>query len=245
MKFLILAFLFLLRTFALGDALHSGVSLYAFAAPSLKIYSASANLAHIYRLESENSEDSAVARKLNQKNLQDIASFEALRVKPEGAELTQKTLSLLQKNLMDHPVAGRNPRVAYDDQNGQIGFCYGRALLVQKELERLGVSPDHIFKVFLVGELSQQGLLWDYHVATMYVDNSGRKWMIDSLNDEVMQLSGWYKSLHQYFLNPAEPRVRVYFAEASKFQARSGEFTHYDVLNPLYKTFFFDLALWL
>ena len=240
MKTLIILFLVLTRVSVWAEA----VSLYRVQVPGLKIYSASANLSEIYYHDMDGKED-VISGQFTRQNRQQIAAFEKIQFTPLGVDLSTDVLEQLQKNLIDHPVAGTNPQKNYDDKGGKIGFCYGRALLVQKELERLGVDKRRIFKVFLLGELSQQGVLWDYHVATLYVNHRGEKFMIDSLNEKVLPLSEWYNSLHRYFLNPDQPKVLLYFAEADKFQARAGQFNVYDVFNPLYGGYFFDLALWL
>ncbi len=243
MKIFIIIFFLSKLVYAIQSS--PSVALYNQISQSLKIYSASVNLAEVYRHESFVNDDFVSSAVLGEKNQQDLQLFNQLQFTNEGVDLDEAKLSQMQKNLIDHPIAGRTPHKNYDDQNGRIGFCYGRALLIQKELERLGVSPKRIYKVFLIGELSQQGMLWDYHVATMYIDGRGQKLMIDSLQDQVLPLNDWFVKMHKYFLNPIEPRVRIYFAEAGKFQARDGFFSSKDMFNPLYKTFFFDLALWL
>lgn len=239
-KFILLFFLLLCHAGAHADS----VRLYDQITPELKIYSPVADLMRIYYQETEGREGSA-RDEFSLRNRQQIAAFEKTPFEPLGADLSLDTLEQVQKNLIEHAVAGREPVKTYDSKGGQVGFCYGRALLVQRQLERLGADRRRLFKVFLLGELSQKRILWDYHVATLYVDHRGQSWVIDSLNDRVLSLSDWYQGIHAYFLNPKQPKVLMYFAEPDKFQARAGEFSTYDMFDPLYRGYFFDLALWL
>lgn len=218
----------------------------------LKIYAAGADIAIIHELEKdqlyqqipaslvEDEGPAFLARKFRESNLQDIKMMMNLdRQSPVSVDANH----VLNK-LIHNPIAGNNPITFYDEKSN-TGFCFGRALFVEKELLKQNVSKDQIFKVFVLGELFNGQIIWDYHVATMYVDHQGRKLMIDSLFDQVYELPVWFEKMNQYALNPQNPIFRIYFAEADKFQARSGAFNSYDLFDPQYRNYFLDLLIWL
>jgi hypothetical protein len=212
-----------------------------------KIYTINSNLAFIFEIEKEaiyqstSSDDFLlVARQLNSKNQQDIKGARDWNIYPT----TNIDPKLVLQKLILNPVAGNVPLNSYNQENN-TGFCFGRALFVEKELLKMGVNKESIRKVFVLGELTNGQIMWEYHVATMYIDSKGRKHMIDSLFDEVHELEIWFQKMNKYALNKENPLFRIYFAEADKFQARDGYFNSADILDPRYRNYFFDLMIWL
>lgn len=220
------------------------VHLYQRKPSGLKIYTAFTDLNQTYRNEMKGKEY-LISDEFTLKNQRSIEAFRKLHFSSQGSSLSLNTLNQLQKKLINHPVAGWNPKRNYENTEGTIGYCFGRALLAQKELKRLGVDKGRLFKVFLIGELSRYDRLWNYHVATLYVGHQGEPMVVDSLHQRVLALAEWYQEMHRYFLNPIQPKVLLYFAEIDKFQTQSGQFTSAEMFNPLYNGFFLDLALWL
>ena len=146
--------------------------------------------------------------------------------------------------LTENPIAGNNP-IHFYGESTDAGFCFGRALFVEKMLHNLNVKQEQIYKVFVIGDLFDGHILWNYHVATMYINAAGKKLMIDSLFDKVYDLESWFKKINKFAINQKSPVFRIYFAGAHKFQARPGEFAKEDLFNPLYDNYFFDLLVWL
>ena len=245
MKLMLFSLLFSIQLSAFGVKLYrqDGIA---------KTYSAEANLADVYTQEKEAlysilpkqlelSEASLrISDVFQRQNKADIAAFHknTLAIRGEDIDVNSAFLALAH-----NPVAGHNPLQFYNESN-ETGFCFGRALFVEKMLEKR-VPAASLRKVFIIGELSDGHVIWDYHVATMFIDQSGKKYMIDTLFDEVFELDTWYKKMSKYTINPKNPLFRIYFAEASKFQARAGTFQSSDVFNPIYSNYFFDLLIWL
>ena len=243
---------FLFAFFAILPGPVFGVNLYR-QTGDLRLYRADATLTDLYEKEKEAVYKSLprgtplwkVSEKLGadfqKQNLRDLAAFHKNTQISSGDEIDAQQAFLA---LAHNPVAGHNPFRFYDENSG-TGFCFGRALYVERFLESRKVSDSRLRKVFVVGELSDGNVIWDYHVATMYIDNHGRKLMIDTLFDEVYELDVCSKKMNKYALNQKSPVYRLYFADANKFQARSGFFQSSDVFNPIYSTYFFDLLVWL
>lgn len=218
----------------------------------IKIYDAGADIAVIHELEKEDlyqhlapskidEEGPAyLAAKYREANLDDIAHLQKLDLRNPVIVNAEQILN----QLIHNPVAGNNPLNHYDEK-GNAGFCFGRALWVEKELQKHKVDQKYIYKIFVLGELYNGQIMWDYHVATMVIDQQGRKLMIDSLFDRVYELDVWFDKMKKFAMNSNQPVFRVYFAKADKFQARAGFFSSYDVFDPQYGNYFFDLLPWL
>ncbi len=190
----------------------------------------------------------ALSAALQAKNQAAIAEFynknksvEALTSQTDRPKKNQ-TKQILQ-SLINHPVIGEKAAQKYDPAN-EIGFCFGRAAYVHFQLLRLGVNPQHIAKVFVMGGLFRAGVGWEYHVATIVQDKSGTWLVIDSLVDEVLTLENWMRTVSQWDSNRLFPKLRFYFMDASKFQPTRGSYEATRLYSPIYRGYFKDLLLW-
>ncbi|MGE0526330.1 MAG: protein-glutamine glutaminase family protein [Bdellovibrionales bacterium] len=103
-----------------------------------------------------------------------------------GAFTEAQRNELFQK-VSSHPVAGLEGIGRYDRQptgigDGEIGFCYGRAMAVHLLARKMGLEEQSIKKIFIAGDLNnQQGTRWRFHMATMVKGNDGKWYVIDPI----------------------------------------------------------------
>ena len=179
---------------------------------------------------------------LNQKSLQSFlvkASKFSL-----FSRLSQKTGEQILKKLATHPIAGEQALAKYGENATEIGFCFGRATFVHLELLRAGIQAEKIVKIFAVGGLFNQGVGWDYHVATAFQDNLGFWWVVDSLLTEVYGLQQWMQKISEWDGDQVNPRLRYYFSDAYKFQPQAGYYSLSRFNSDLYRGYFKDLFKW-
>lgn len=148
------------------------------------------------------------------------------------------------KNLAAHPVAGDHALAKYGENATEIGFCFGRATFVHLELLRKGIAAEKVAKIFAVGGLFNDGIGWDYHVATVYQDQLGFWWVVDSLLTEVYGPEQWMKKISNWDGDKVNPRLRYYFSDAYKFQPQEGYYSRVRFNSPLYQGYFQDLFKW-
>ncbi len=105
-----------------------------------------------------------------------------------------------------------------------IGFCFYKALMVHYFLLQRGVAPKHIKKIFAVGPLAYQPLVWKFHVAVA-VQSKGKTWVIDPLVKKLSTVEDWQKELQKFSAEKPYPRLRFYATEPQKFLPNSKEYT--------------------
>lgn len=102
------------------------------------------------------------------------------------------TLTEVQRNELfqkaaTHWVAGLNVIDRYDHQptgvgDGEIGFCYGRAMAVHLLARKMGLDDQGIQKIFIAGDLNNgQGVRWRFHMATMVRGDDNNWYIIDPI----------------------------------------------------------------
>lgn len=179
---------------------------------------------------------------LNQSDLQKFqiknSSFSVL------GNIGKKVGEDILKALENHPVVGNGALNKYGENATEIGFCFGRATYVHLELLRKGVSPKKIVKIFAIGGLFNDGVGWDYHVATAFQDNLGFWWVVDSLLTEVHGLKQWMQKISAWDGDRVNPKLRYYFSDAYKFQPQEGYYSTARFNSPLYQGYFRDLFKW-
>lgn len=142
----------------------------------------------------------------------------------DDSPLNLKQITLAQ-NIIDaveaNPVT--SSQAVYDFEDGsQIGFCFGRALVIHHMLLKAGVKQEDMRKVFAVGELMFSNQMWNFHVAVMLRDAGGAWMVVDPLQQSPMPLSEWSAAVSSYDIKNPFPRVRYYIADVRKFVPGGG-----------------------
>jgi len=105
--------------------------------------------------------------------------------------LDEAAIETLYQNTARHPVAGL-PVVHRYDPDGMVGFCFGRAMAAHLLARRMGLAPEAIGKVFIVGDLrSGVDPEWRFHVTTVVRGPAGRWWAIDPVAWHPRPLPAW------------------------------------------------------
>lgn len=160
-----------------------------------------------------------------------------------GNDLSLSEIRAIQTSMGDHPVVGTAATKIYDPDL-RVGFCFGRAAYAHFEFLARGVPAKDIAKIFAVGNLRHRGGPWRFHVATIVRDDSGRWWAIDSLQKEVLGVEAWMRAVSGMDLHPSAPTVRFYVTDPAKFQPLFGAYDPLKLQDPLFKSYFVDLARW-
>ncbi|MBF0407651.1 MAG: hypothetical protein HQM10_09875 [Candidatus Riflebacteria bacterium] len=92
-----------------------------------------------------------------------------------------------------HEVAGLEHLGKYDPQ-GNIGFCFGRAMAVELIALRMGLTPNSIGKMFIVGQMMQNDrLAWRFHVTAIIAGDNGKWFAIDPVMGCPLEIENWVK----------------------------------------------------
>lgn len=144
------------------------------------------------------------------------------------------------KAVESHPIAKSSMAAAYD-QTGQVGFCFGRALLIHYYLLKAGVLPKDIFKVFALGDLFLGGTYWQFHVAVM-IKSAGEFLVVDPLYGEIAQVNDWMANVKSLEIKHPLSRARFYVTAPQKFIPKSGPYAPEAFDRAELSAYFFDLV---
>lgn len=128
------------------------------------------------------------------------------------------------------------------EKGGQIGFCFGRALLTHFLLLKGGVPQADISKIFTIGELFVGNSLWKFHVAVMVPDNESGYLVVDPMQDGPLPYQDWLEINRNYDIKKPFSRARFYVTEARKFLPSFGPYDQAQLENRVLKVYFRELA---
>ena len=110
--------------------------------------------------------------------------------------LTTEEIQALYNDGATNPV-GDYALVKKYDPEGNIGFCFGRALVMQIEALKHGVAKEAVRKIWAVGSMKYKDIYWQHHVATM-VRGTDRAWyVLDPEYDKPLVLEKWVKTVKE------------------------------------------------
>lgn len=152
------------------------------------------------------------------------------------AAVGTQVLDAVAKN----PIA--NPDNVEDFANGnQIGFCFGRALLVHYLLLKAGVRPEDLVKVFAIGQLEVQKQFWKFHVTIMVRDSKSGFLAIDPLQKKTIEYRKWLEINESYDIKRPLSRIRFYVTDPRKFLPAPGSYSLKQIEDPILKPYFASL----
>ena len=172
--------------------------------------------------------------KLNNQQI-NLLSQNSLRHKTSINYKEQATLSL--QSVMKNSVTSTAALLSSPNID-QIGFCFGRALLVHYSLLKLNVPQKDLTKVFAIGELSVSNVLWRFHVAVMVRDEKEKFLVVDPLLNSVTPYNEWIKKIQSYDIKFPYSRLRFYFTPPDKFLPAFGTYDLAQINSPSLKPFF-------
>lgn len=124
----------------------------------------------------------------------------------------------------------------------QIGFCFGRALMIHHALLKSGVPQDDIRKIFAIGNLLVGGQIWEYHVAVLIKDPELGFIVIDPLQPTLTGYEDWAKNVESHSIKAPYSRIRFYICDPRKFLPGSGAYTLAALSEPILKDYFWELG---
>ena len=195
---------------------------------------------------SEDQFEQNLSSKIQTLNQQDLLHFLQQKEKllQKFHPITKKQAQNILDLLNTHPIVGGKMAQHYDQQNGQVGFCFGRAHYTHLELLRHHVHSEQTSKIFAIGGLLYGDITWDYHVATAVQGPENQWWVIDGLQTEVMDVQDWMKKISTWDANRRFPMLRYYLTPGWKFQPIQAAHPNYPIYSELYGPYFRDLSIW-
>ncbi len=169
------------------------------------------------------------------------AAHEWLAPKPEIKTTYRRQAEIVLASVTQHPVAGI-AATAPRERSGEIGYCFGRALLAHYLLLKAGVPSSDLIKVFALGELMMQGQFWRFHVAVGVRDATHGFLMVDPLHPMVLPVAEWLKRTAGYDIKQPLSRVRFYPTDPRKFLPAFGVYDLKQLKEPHLRAYFADLA---
>lgn len=161
-----------------------------------------------------------------------------------STSLTTHDLHALAANVIAyveaHETASTKKVFDYDDGD-QIGFCFGRALLVHYLLLKAGVSQEHLVKVFALSDLMLGGQIWQFHVAMM-IKNADGSIVVDPLYGAPARLDDWMSNVASLDIKKPWSRTRFYFTDPRKFMPSPGRYSVEAFSQEVIRTYFYDLG---
>jgi hypothetical protein len=144
----------------------------------------------------------------------------------------------LYKILNDHPVASCRKLPKYDP-GGNIGFCFGRAVAGHLLALQEGVHKDSVRKIWAVGTMHADDIVWGHHVATMVRGQEGKWYVLDPEYNRVLKLETWMRKVKEM---DAEGNLIFLSSEAKRFgPATSDTYSALELNSEFYNRFFTDL----
>ncbi len=134
---------------------------------------------------------------MNQKILESIQNYVPQVSSGRVSGITFEQGQLLMSKLINDPL-NTDPEKQYDPE-GELGFCFGRALKLHLDLLRYGVNKESIKKIFVVGPMNVPGQVWQFHVATIVKDlNSNDWWALDTNLKKPVLVDDWMKQYQRF-----------------------------------------------
>lgn len=146
----------------------------------------------------------------------------------------------LLSSTMNNPVASLDVIDKYDLQ-GNIGFCFGRAMTAHLEAIHMGIDKGSVLKLWAIGPMGQGS--WAWHVTTL-VKGPGLQggeswWAIDPIFGQVMTASQWHARMMEEFSD--DQKMAVYITPADKFGPSGGKYLKGYMNTSFYNGYFVDL----
>lgn len=144
------------------------------------------------------------------------------------------------KQAQEHPVAATAHISDFKDGN-QIGFCFARAFLIHYLLNKEGVSPCDIYKIFAFGEMRVDHKMWHFHVAVVVRSMNGPI-VVDPFFEQPIPLHEWTREMEKLDIKFPYTRTRFYITDARKLLPASGVYALEEFMNPLLAPYFEALS---
>lgn len=135
--------------------------------------------------------------------------------------------------------------VAHWDPEGQIGFCFGRAMAVDLEARFRGLDRNAIAKAWVVGQMKLGTSEWAWHVTTILYSHELGWVAIDPIYDEVISIEEWYEDMQAANRKAGHDDLRIYFTQSQRFgpSARGewdslGRYVNRQIKDDFYNGFF-------
>ncbi|HXH30894.1 MAG TPA: protein-glutamine glutaminase family protein [Bacteriovoracaceae bacterium] len=155
------------------------------------------------------------------------------------SKLNELTLSIHQELSSNKVTTVKN--VLKYETGHNVGFCFGRALMVHSLLLKKGIKQENIAKIFALGKLTYRQLYWKFHMATM-VRGADKSWtVIDNLFEKPLPHAEWMKRVGAMDIREELGQTRFYVTDARKFQPAYGMYAKEQFLLPELRVFFTDL----
>ncbi len=127
----------------------------------------------------------------------------------------------------------------YDpDVHNQIGYCFGRAWVghVLAHL-KMHLNNESIRKVWVVGPMSEDGIVWHHHVAIAVRRDDGKWFVLDQFYVNPMSVSDW---LHEFSVDSDDGKLMLFATKPDRFAPESTDPIFESTVQNGYNGFFRD-----
>ena len=166
----------------------------------------------------------------------ELAKWSA-RTNSRTQEIDMQQANEIMRASMDNYVAGKKSVKTYDPE-GNIGFCFGRAMWMHLELLKRGFDKKSVFKAFVVGQQEYEGVFWQFHVATIVKSKGGGFLVLDPEFMMVTRLEDWFQ--HNLRLS-TDKKLRLYVTDPAKFGASAEKYSKDALNDDWYNNYFRDM----
>lgn len=156
-------------------------------------------------------------------------------------KVDKKMLDDIYKKMADSEV---NKNHWCYDTKGTIGFCFGRATIAHLEAINMGVHPDLVKKIWIVGDMG----IWGHHVATVVYSVDGPR-VLDTNQGRPYKLSDWFQIYTKQ--KKSDKDIMIFMTQAGRFGPEDARpYNPFDLFNTssddfdragdFFKGYFFD-----
>jgi hypothetical protein len=123
--------------------------------------------------------------------------------------LTGREMQVLYDYVALHRVTCESALKKYDPQ-GIMGFCFGRAMALHLAARRMGLSPEGVRKLFIIGKLGAGGVTeWRFHVAALVRGDDGEWHALEyNIARAPCTIKEWIRAMRSQW--DLERRARLY-----------------------------------
>ncbi len=131
--------------------------------------------------------------------------------------LSWQEITALYEKIINHPVGDYRIVSKYDPE-GNIGFCFGRAMIAHIEALETGLAKENIRKIWAIGTMKYDNILWNHHVATMVRGKNGIWYVLDPEYGQVLKMATWMKRVKKM---DADNKLEFFVTNPNRFGPES------------------------
>ncbi len=123
----------------------------------------------------------------------------------------------------------------------EVGYCFGRAMIIHKYLLDQGIKQSSIVKLFVLGQMKVGDHLWNFHVAVGVHHPTSGLIVLDPLKEKILDFDQWLAQTQTTDIKYPKTRLRLYITDPRKFLPAFGRYDTSQLNEPQLKQLFDEL----